>query len=43
LAYIDVAAPETHNLSLLLDLCIESNIDELIPKTEVLGQPQILF
>ena len=25
LAYIDVAAPKTHNLSLLLDLCIENN------------------
>ena len=25
LAYIDVTAPKTHNLSFLLDLCIESN------------------
>jgi HEPN domain-containing protein len=25
LTYIDVVAPKTHNLSLLLDLCIESN------------------
>jgi len=27
LAYIDVTAPKTHNLSLLLDLCIENNND----------------
>jgi HEPN domain-containing protein len=25
LAYIDVTAPKTHNLSLLLDICIENN------------------
>jgi HEPN domain-containing protein len=27
LAYIDVTAPKTHNLSQLLDLCIENNND----------------
>ena len=34
LAYIDVTAPKTHNLSLLLDLCIENNNDFENMRTE---------
>ncbi|MDR0448283.1 MAG: HEPN domain-containing protein [Treponema sp.] len=34
LAYVDVIAPKTHNLTLLLDLCIENHIEFKNIRTE---------